>query len=107
MATLSSTLEKTVADHGDRPAIRQDDLVLTYAQLRDSARRAASLLVSLGVAPGDRVARHAAERGRLPDRLLRRARRRRHGGADEPDAEEPRGRLLPRRFRGQSPVRLA
>ena len=56
MANLSSILEKTVADHGDRPAIRQDDLVLTYAQLRDSARRAASLLVSLGVAPGDRVA---------------------------------------------------
>ena len=56
MANLSSTLEKTVADHGDRPAIRQDDLVLTYAQLRDSARRAASLLASLGVAPGDRVA---------------------------------------------------
>ena len=56
MANLSSTLEKTVADHGERPVIRQDDLVLTYAQLRDSARRAASLLASLGVAPGDRVA---------------------------------------------------
>ena len=56
MANLSSMLEKTVADHGDRPAIRQDDLVLTYAQLQDSARRAASLLASLGVAPGDRVA---------------------------------------------------
>ena len=56
MANLNSMLEKTVADHGDRPAIRQDDLVLTYAQLRDSARRAASLLASLGVAPGDRVA---------------------------------------------------
>ena len=41
MANLNSMLDKTVADHGDRPAIRQDDLVLTYAQLRDSpaARR--------------------------------------------------------------------
>ena len=56
MANLNSVFEKAVADHGDRPAIRQDDLVLTYAQLRDSARRAASLLASLGVAPGDRVA---------------------------------------------------
>ena len=46
---------EAAADHGDRPAVRQDDLVLTYSQLRDAARRAASLLASLGVAPGDRV----------------------------------------------------
>ena len=55
MADLSSMLEKTVAGHSERPAIRQDDLVLTYAQLRDSAGRVASLLTSLGVTPGDRV----------------------------------------------------
>jgi len=56
MTNLSSLLARAAADHGDRPALRQDDLVLTYAQLRDSARRAASLLTSLGVTPGDRVA---------------------------------------------------
>ena len=33
-----------------------DDLVLTYSQLRDAAGRAASLLSSAGVVPGDRVA---------------------------------------------------
>ena len=33
-----------------------DGLVLSYAQLRDAAGRAASLLSSLGIAPGDRVA---------------------------------------------------
>src|SRR5208283_5594985 len=33
-----------------------DDLVLTYSQLRDAAGRAASLLASAGVVPGDRVA---------------------------------------------------
>ena len=55
MANLNSMLARAAADHGERPAVRLDDLVLTYAQLRDSARRAASLLTSLGVTPGDRV----------------------------------------------------
>ena len=44
MANLNSMLARAAADHGERPAVRLDDLVLTYAQLRDSARRAASLL---------------------------------------------------------------
>ena len=56
MANLNSMLARAAADHGERPAVRLDDLVLTYTQLRDSARRAASLLTSLGVTPGDRVA---------------------------------------------------
>ena len=55
MANLSSLLAKTAADHGERPAVRMDDLVLTYSQLREAAGRAASLLLSAGVAPGDRV----------------------------------------------------
>src|SRR5271166_4412066 len=55
MANLSSVLDKAVAEHGDHSAVLQDDMVLTYAQLRDSAGRAASLLTSLGVTPGDRV----------------------------------------------------
>jgi long-chain acyl-CoA synthetase len=56
MANLSSVLDQSAADHGERPAVRLDDLVLSYAELRDAAGRAASLLSSLGVAPGDRVA---------------------------------------------------
>ncbi len=55
MVNLSSLLAKTAADHGERPAVRMDDLVLTYSQLREAAGRAASLLLSAGVAPGDRV----------------------------------------------------
>ncbi len=55
MANLSSLLTNSADEHPDRPAIRLDDLVLTYAQLRDAAGRAAALLRSLGVEPGDRV----------------------------------------------------
>ena len=56
MANLGSMLERAAADHPDHPAIRLDGLVLSYAQLRDAAGRFASLLASLGVQPGDRVA---------------------------------------------------
>ena len=51
MANLISALARTAADYGESPAVRLDDLVLTYSQLQDAAYRAASL----GVAPGDRV----------------------------------------------------
>ena len=56
MANLNSLLAKAASDHGERAAVRMDDLVLTYSQLRDAAGRAASLLSSAGVVPGDRVA---------------------------------------------------
>jgi len=55
MANLSSVLARAAADHGRRPAVLLDDLVLSYSQLQDAAGRAAALLSSLGVAPGDRV----------------------------------------------------
>ncbi len=55
MANLSSVLAQAAAEHGDHPAVRLDDLVLSYSQLRDAAGRAAALLSSLGVVPGDRV----------------------------------------------------
>ena len=56
MANLSSVLDQAAAEHGERPAVRLDSLVLSYAELRDAVGRAASLLSSLGIAPGDRVA---------------------------------------------------
>ncbi len=56
MADLNSMLARTVADHGERPAIRLDGLVLSYAQLFDAASRLTSVLRSLGVSAGDRVA---------------------------------------------------
>ena len=56
LANLSSVLEQAAADHGKRPAVRMDGLVLSYFQLRDAACRLTSLLASLGIVPGDRVA---------------------------------------------------
>ena len=53
---LNSVFERAAAQYADCPAVRMDGLVLSYAQLRDAAGRAASLLASLGIVPGDRVA---------------------------------------------------
>ena len=44
MANLSSVLQQAAADHGKRPAVRMDGLVLSYFQLWDAARRLTSLL---------------------------------------------------------------
>jgi long-chain acyl-CoA synthetase len=56
---MSNNLAQIVVDsaerHAERPAIKLDDLVITYAQLDDAAARAAALLKSEGVRPGDRV----------------------------------------------------
>jgi long-chain acyl-CoA synthetase len=56
MANLSSVLEQAVAGQPRRPAIRMDDLVLDYAELTEAAGRFTSLLSSLGVTAGDRIA---------------------------------------------------
>ncbi|NYJ73651.1 long-chain-fatty-acid--CoA ligase [Allobranchiibius huperziae] len=55
MTNLADNLTQTAEQHGDRPAIKLDDLVLTYAELQDGARRVATLLKDKGVGPGDRV----------------------------------------------------
>src|SRR6202167_3868215 len=55
MTNLSSLLDQATADHPDLPAIKMDDLVLSYAELREAAGRMSALLASLGVEPGDRV----------------------------------------------------
>jgi long-chain acyl-CoA synthetase len=55
MTNLSSLLDQAAADQPDRPALRMDDLVLTYAQLREAAGRMSTLLASAGIEPGDRV----------------------------------------------------
>ena len=73
MANLGSVLERTAAEHGSHPAVRMDDLVLSYAQLRDAAGRVASLLSSLGIAPGDRVGLMLPNVPAFPIAVLRRA----------------------------------
>ena len=55
MTSISALLERAAAEHPDYAALRMDDLVLSYAQLREAAGRMSTLLGSLGVEPGDRV----------------------------------------------------
>jgi long-chain acyl-CoA synthetase len=55
VATLAHNLNRTAEQHGDRPAVRLDDTVLSYAQLLDAAQRVSALLKDRGVGPGDRV----------------------------------------------------
>jgi long-chain acyl-CoA synthetase len=55
MTNLSSLLERAAAEHPDQPALRLDELVLTYAELRAAAGRMGALLASIGIEPGDRV----------------------------------------------------
>src|ERR1700710_1024994 len=52
---LAQHLLDAAAAHGDRPALRMDDAVLTYAEFRDAALRVAAELAGRGIEPGDRV----------------------------------------------------
>jgi long-chain acyl-CoA synthetase len=55
MGNLAQNLLDTATRNGDRPALRMDDVVLTYAEFRDAALRVAAFLQQRGVEPGDRV----------------------------------------------------
>ena len=55
MTNLDSLLGRAADGHPDHPAPRLDDLVLSYAQLREAAGRMSALLAVQGVQPGDRV----------------------------------------------------
>ena len=55
MSNLAHNLTTTAEKHGDRPAVRLDDLTLSYADLLEGAQRVAALLTDKGVGPGDRV----------------------------------------------------
>jgi long-chain acyl-CoA synthetase len=55
MTNFASVLSEAVAAGPDRPAVRLDDLTLTYAQLDGATARAAGLLRAKGVRAGDRV----------------------------------------------------
>ena len=55
MTNLAANLVQTAADHGDRPAVRLDDAVLTYSDLYAAAAGVAGLLKGRGISPGDRV----------------------------------------------------
>ncbi len=55
MTNLAHHLTTTAKEHGERPAVRLDDLVLSYDEVLDGARRVTALLKAKGVEPGDRV----------------------------------------------------
>jgi long-chain acyl-CoA synthetase len=55
MTNFARELDAAVADGPDRPAVKLDDLVLSYAALDAGVARAAGLLRARGVGPGDRV----------------------------------------------------
>ena len=52
---LARILTDTAERHGDRPALKLDDTVVTYAQLDEASARVAGLLAAKGLEPGDRV----------------------------------------------------
>ncbi|MER6975620.1 long-chain-fatty-acid--CoA ligase [Streptomyces carpinensis] len=56
MNNLATLLAESAWSEGNRVAIRQDDVVLTYAELNNISSRVAALLRTKGVRAGDRVA---------------------------------------------------
>jgi long-chain acyl-CoA synthetase len=54
-SSLASNIIDAARRHGERPAVRLDDFVLTWEQLEQATARAAAMLVQAGVEPGDRV----------------------------------------------------
>ena len=55
MSNLADQLRRSATEHGERPAVRHDDTVLTYTHLDDLTARVAGRLGELGLQPGDRV----------------------------------------------------
>src|SRR5215216_7474790 len=55
MTNFAEELSAAVPEDPERPAVKLDDIVLNYAALDAGVARAAGLLRSKGVEPGDRV----------------------------------------------------
>ena len=52
---LAHQLEQSAFFFPDRPAVHQDGLEMTYAQLNDSVNRIATGLIKIGIRPGDPI----------------------------------------------------
>ena len=55
MTNLAANLLATAETHGDRTAIRLDDVELSYTALHRAAAAVAGMLKERGIAPGDRI----------------------------------------------------
>ncbi|TNM39595.1 long-chain fatty acid--CoA ligase [Nocardioides albidus] len=55
MSNLADNLTGTASRHPDEPALRLQDVTLTFQQFDDLASRAAGRMAALGITPGDRV----------------------------------------------------
>src|SRR5918994_2795379 len=55
MGNLAENLTSSARRDPERPVLKLDELVLSYAALDDASARVASLLREHGVGPGDRV----------------------------------------------------
>jgi long-chain acyl-CoA synthetase len=55
VTNLGNNLTRTAVEHGERPAVRLDEQVMSYSDLLTGAQRVAGLLRGRGVGPGDRV----------------------------------------------------
>src|SRR3954465_6966210 len=53
--SLAQLLTETAGRHGERPALKLDDMIVNYAVLNEGATRIAGLLKEKGIQPGDRV----------------------------------------------------
>ena len=56
MLTLTSMLERTLRQHGERPAVFDREARFTWREFGERVARAATVLRNLGVAPGERFA---------------------------------------------------
>jgi long-chain acyl-CoA synthetase len=52
---LATILTNSAAEHGDRPAVKLDDVVFNYTLLNEASARVAAMLKAKGLQPGDRV----------------------------------------------------
>src|SRR4051812_38230981 len=55
MTNFATQLAAAVADGPDRPAVKLEDIVVSYGMFEGAAKRVAGLLHARGVGPGDRV----------------------------------------------------
>ena len=105
-SNLAEILTETAAEHGDRPALKLDDTVVTLRAARRRLRARRGMLRDKGVEPGDRVGIMLPNVPYFGGHLLRDPARGRRRRADEPAAQGPRGDVLPRGPGREGAVRL-